>query len=406
MECLELAKAFEGVRIVDFTQVLCGPMATAQLALLGADVIKIEVPGVGDQMRLLSANDVWADTHCGPGFMGVNYGKRSITLNLKSPKASEIVSRMVEGANAIVENFKPGVLSRLGFSYDWAKSIEPGIVYLSISGFGQEGPLSGSGAYDGAIQAMSGVMSTTGTPETGPVRVGFPVADMTTGFNAAFALASALYRQKATGEGQYIDLSMTDSMLSLMNYSVSRYTVAGDVPQLLGNNSPTFQGTSSVFPTKDGFLNVSVFTDKMALRLCDALGHPEWKDDPCWNSDRGRKDNFDFIQQTLTEILSQKSTAEWLVIMEEEGVPVAPVNTLHEAVYSDQVSQRNFLIDLPAPTGVGGSVSLPGTSFITSEDSPGTERSPPRIGEHTDEILSEFGFTETEIATFHDNDVV
>ncbi len=282
-----MAKAFEGVRIVDFTQVLCGPMATAQLALLGADVIKIEQPEIGDQMRMLSARDIWAETRCGPGFMGVNYGKRSIAINLKAPEAEEIVRRMVRGANAIAENFKPGVLERLGFGYEWAREIEPNIVYCSISGFGQQGPMRGAGAYDGAIQAISGMMAATGTPETGPLRVGFPVADMTTGLNAAFALASALYRQKATGEGQYIDLSMTDSILSLMNYSVSRYTVAGDEPQLLGNNSPTFQGTSSVFPTKDGFLNVSVFTDKMPLRLCDALGHPEWKEERRWNTGAG-----------------------------------------------------------------------------------------------------------------------
>ena len=401
-----MAKAFEGVRIVDFTQVLCGPMATAQLALLGADVIKIEQPEIGDQMRMLSARDIWAETSCGPGFMGVNYGKRSIAINLKAPEAEEIVRRMVCGANAIAENFKPGVLERLGFGYKWAREIEPKIVYCSISGFGQQGPMRGAGAYDGAIQAISGMMSATGTPETGPLRVGFPVADMTTGFNAAFALASALYRQKATGEGQYIDLSMTDSILSLMNYSVSRYTVAGDEPELLGNNSPTFQGTSSVFPTKDGFLNVSVFTDKMALRLCDALGHPEWKEERRWNSAAGRTEDFDEVQSILTEELSQKTTSEWMPIMEREGVPVAPVNSLRDAVYSEQVQQRNFLIDFPAPTGIDGTISLPGTSFIASEDSPGTDRSPPRVGEHTDEILAEFDFSDMEIAVFHDKGVV
>jgi len=402
----KVAKAFEGVRIVDFTQVLCGPMATAQLALLGAEVIKIEQPEVGDQMRMLSARDHWAETRCSPAFMGVNYGKRSITLNLKSPEAKEIVTRLVKGANVIAENFKPGVLDRLGFGYDWAKSVEPSIVYLSISGFGQTGPLRGAGAYDGAIQAMSGMMSTTGTPELGPLRAGFPIADMTTGMNAAFALASALYRQKATGEGQHLDLAMTDSMLSLMNYSVCRLAVAGDEPELLGNNSPSFQATSSVFPTKDGHLSIAVFTDVMAARLCDAIGHPEWKNETMWGTTQGRRDNFEEIQSALNDILSQKTTAEWLPIMETEGVPVSPVNTLKEAVYSEQVTQRNFLIDLPAPTGIEGTVQLPGTSFIASEDTPGTDRAAPRVGEHTDEILTEFGFDDTEIAGFHDGGVV
>jgi crotonobetainyl-CoA:carnitine CoA-transferase CaiB-like acyl-CoA transferase len=338
--------------------------------------------------------------------MGVNYGKRSITLNLKSPEAKEIVTRLVKGANVIAENFKPGVLDRLGFGYEWAKSVEPSIVYLSISGFGQTGPLRGAGAYDGAIQAMSGMMSTTGTTELGPLRAGFPIADMTTGMNAAFALASALYRQKATGEGQHLDLAMTDSMLSLMNYSVCRLAVAGDEPELLGNNSPSFQATSSVFPTKDGHLSIAVFTDVMAARLCDAIGHPEWKNDPMWGTTQGRRDNFEEIQSALNDILSQKTTAEWLPIMETEGVPVSPVNTLKEAVYSEQVTQRNFLIDLPAPTGIEGTVQLPGTSFIASEDTPGTDRAAPRVGEHTDEILTEFGFDDTEIAGFHDGGVV
>ncbi|MEC9182792.1 MAG: CoA transferase, partial [Pseudomonadota bacterium] len=214
------------------------------------------------------------------------------------------------------------------------------------------------------------------------------------------------YRQKATSEGQYLDLAMTDSLLSLQNYSVSRFTVAGDEPELLGNNSPTFQGTSSVFPSKDGFLNISVFTDKMALRLCDAIGHPELKEERRWNSVEGRTEDFDDIQRILSETLSQKTTAEWLPIMEAEGVPVAPVNTLEEAVYSEQVTQRNFLLEMPAPTGIDQTVKLPGTSFIASEDSPGTDRSPPRVGEHTDEILAEIGYTDGEIAGFHDKGVV
>ncbi len=401
-----MPKAFDGVRIVDFTQVLCGPMATAQLALLGADVVKIEQPGVGDQMRMLSADDIWAEKMSGPAYMGVNYAKRSITIDLKNPAAKDIVGRLVKGANAVVENFKPGVMSRLGFDYDWAKSIQPDIIYCAISGFGQEGPMKGTGAYDGAIQAVSGMMTATGTPETGPMRIGFPVADMTTGMNAAFAISTALYRQKATGEGQRLDLSMTDSVLSLLNYWVSRYLVAGEEPELFGNDSPTKQGTSGVFPTKDGHLNVSVFTDKMAMRLCDALGHPEWKEAPRYMTTAGRMDALEAIQSEIKEILATETTREWMRRMEVAGVPAAPVNTLHDALHDEQMDYRGFLLNLPAPTGIDREIRLPGTSFIASEDSPGTDRPPPLVGEHTEEILGEIGYGADDIAAFRDDGVI
>ena len=228
-----MAQAFENVRIIDFSQVLAGPWAATQLALLGADVIKIEQPGVGDMMRSLTTEGEWAARGAAPAFLGANTNKRAITLDLKHPRAGEVLARLVADADVVVENFRPGVMGRLGFDYPWAKAIREDIIYCSVSGYGQAGPKSHLPAYDGAIQAASGIMSVTGDAASGPVRVGFMVVDMTTAMTAGFAIASALYRRQATGEGQCLDVAMTDSAIQIMNPIVSRYLVEGQVPTLI-----------------------------------------------------------------------------------------------------------------------------------------------------------------------------
>ena len=402
-----MAQAFDGVRIVDFSQVLAGPFCTEQLGLLGADVIKIEQPGAGDQSRQLMRNEAEIDANISAAYLSVNIGKRSITLDLKHPRAAEVVHRLVADADVVVQNFKGGVIDRLGFGYDALKAIKPDLVYCSISGYGQSGPKARDAAYDGAIQAASGMMSVTGHPETGPVRAGFMAVDMSTGMTAAFAVAAALFRRERTGMGQHLDVAMFDTALTWQAIGISQVLNTDRRPVLIGNTSPTRQPTANVFPTADGHIQISVILQRQVEKLCAVLGLPHLMQDPRFATEADRIENNEAMRVLMVEVLQRESAETWRTRFAEAGLPCAPVNTLEQAVVQEQLDHRPAaLMRFEGIDGVYDSITVPAAGFSADVDGPGSDLPPPLLGVHTDSVLAELGYEEAEIAAMRADGVL
>ncbi len=397
-----MAQAFSGIRIIDFTQVLAGPIATQQLALLGADVIKIEERVNGDQTRGLLNDTPGANPSMSPSFLSCNLGKRSITLDLKSPSAAEIVHRLVRTADVVVENFRAGVMDRLGFGYEALKAIRPDIVYCSISGYGQEGPKAGTPAYDGAIQADSGMMSITGHPGTGPTRTGYMPVDMATGLNTAFAISAALYRRLATGEGQRLDVAMMDTAIVLQTPQISNFLVNGVVPELIGNRSPTGQPTANSFATRDGFMNVLALKEPQVQALLEAIGRADLLSDPRFQNAPARMQHYDEVYTLVADILRTKPTAEWLDVFARSRVPAAAIRAFPEVLADEQFRHRHTFIRFPKPGETDTQVDLVRAGYQADTDGPDTVLPPPMHGEHTEQVLCEIGYDEDAIAKLRD----
>ena len=396
-----MSQAFEGVRIIDFTQVFAGPFAVMQLALLGAEVIKVEQPGTGDQTRGLMNAD--SANGASPSFLTMNLNKQSLTLNLKSPEADTIVKALVATADVVVENFKAGTMDKLGFGFEALRAIKPDLIYCSISGYGQTGPKAGEAAYDGAIQAASGMMSQNGHPETGPTRTGFMPVDMSTAMHAAFAIASALHRKAKTGQGQQIDLAMMDTALLLQAAQISNFKNQGQLNPLQGNASPTGQPTADVFPTKDGFIQITALRQNQVEALFDAFGQSDQLFDARYATPDDRKANADVVKAFCVNQLSLKPTSYWLETLAAQGIPVAEVRDLPAMLEEPQLEHRQVVQAIDKD---GEQITVVTSGYITDADGPRIRSPSPDLGSDTDGILEFLGFESGQIEQWREAGVI
>lgn len=386
-------KLLEGIRILDLTNVLSGPFATLHLALLGAEVIKIENPEGGDLARKLGNVPKYNKQLLGTSFLAQNANKKSLTLNLKAEEGKEIFRKLSRIADVVVENFRPGVMARLGFSYEELCRLNPQIIYCAISGFGQSGPDAFKPAYDQIIQGLSGVMAINGDERLNPLRAGFPVCDTVGGLNAAFAIMAALYYRAQNGEGQFIDIALLDSIMPLMGWVAANLLIGGQQPTLLGNDNFT-AAPSGMFKTKDGYINIAANQQEQWENLADELGLPELKTDARFQERDTRKANRYLLTTLLEAKLTQMTTAHWVEVLNANGIPSGDVLSLEAALTSEQAQHREVLADVEQP-GVGN-IKIFNMTARFSKTPARIECPPPILSEHTNEILTGLGYTDEE----------
>jgi CoA:oxalate CoA-transferase len=393
----------DGVRVLDLTNVLAGPFATMHLALLGADVIKIENPEGGDLARKLGNVPALNQQLMGTSFLAQNANKRSLTLNLKFDEGREIFRRLVAEADVVVENFRPGVMTRLGAGYETLREWNPRLVYCAISGFGQTGPDASKPAYDQIIQGLSGVMDVNGDERLHPLRCGFPVCDTVGGLTAAFAIMGALYHRERTGEGQFIDVAMIDSIMPLMGWVAANLLIGGVPPVPMGNDNFT-AAPSGVFVTQDGYINIAANQQVQWESVCDALGVPELKSDARFQKRDVRKANRTLLTPLLEERLRTRPTAHWVDVLNARGVPSGEILDLGRALAQPQIAHRGTIQTVAEP-GIGD-LRLFNLTAKFEKTPASIDAPPPRLSAHTDTILGGLGYSPGAIAALRQKGVV
>jgi formyl-CoA transferase len=383
--------------VLDLTRVRAGPTAVRQLADWGAKVIKIETPpepGSGEAM---------GGPRHGPDFQNLHRNKRSLTLDLKSPEGSEIFRKLVGRADVLVENYRPDVKTRLGIDYAAVKPLNPRLVYASISGFGQTGPYRDRPGFDQIAQGMGGLMSITGLPGQGPVRVGIPIADLSAGIFCALGILVALLEREVSGEGQYVESSLLAAQIAMLDFQAARWLIAGEVPQQAGNDHPTSIPTG-VFRTKDGHINIASAGDEIFVRLCRALEAPDLAEHPDYRTGRLRSQHRQALNAAIERVTKERDSAEWIDRFNKAGVPAGPIYAINEVFADPQVQHLGIAQNVEHPAL--GRIELVGQAVSLSRTPSRLAIPSPDPGEHTDAILGELGYSDSEIAGLRERRIV
>ena len=395
-----MQQPLEGVRILDLTRALAGPYGTLMLGDLGADVIKVEQPGRGDESRGWGPPFVGEPYGPFPGesayFIAANRNKRSITVNLKSPPGQEVVRRLASVSDALVENFRTGVLDEMGLGYEDLHRLNPRLVYCSISGYGRTGPYAERPGYDFIIQAEGGMMGITGPEEGPPCRVGVPIVDITAGMFAATAILAALRARDLTGEGQLVDISLLDTQVALLANVASNYLVGGAPPRRLGNAHPNI-APYEAFRARDRWFALAAANERQWSTLCEAIGRPDLTEDARFKTNGARVANRPALLEVLNEAFATRDAGQWLAALQEAGLPCGPINTVPDVFAHPQATARDLVLETEHPTA--GTVRLTGFPYKLSHTPASVRRPPPLLGQHTEEVLTDLlNYTAAQIA--------
>ena len=396
----ESAMSLQGLVVLDCTQIMAGPFCTLLLADMGADVIKVERPDGGDETRKTGPflSNGWSS-----GFLAINRNKRGIALNLQAQSGTAVFKKLVEQADVVVENFRPGTMQRLGLGYQELKELKPSLIYCSISGFGQTGPYKERGGFDLIAQGMSGLMSVTGIPDGPPVKVGVPITDLTAGMYGAYGILNAYIHRLRTGEGQLVDMSLMEAGIAYTFWESSVYFATGQIPSPLGS-AHRLSAPYQALKTKDGYITMGAASQSLWERMCHVLGLEGLVSDPKYAARDDRKSNEVELAAVLEETLQQETTEHWLEKLEAAGVPAGPLNNLHQMYSDPHVQARNMMVEFEDPElGTIKNIGIP----VKLSATPGKiRRRAPGLGEHTLEVLLQAGYAREQIEELAAADIV